>query len=57
MYGQVLGVSTAGAGALVLPNTGGNSLLMTAAYTSIVVGCAIVLTSVVRFVAKRAYNS
>lgn len=57
MYGQVLGVSTAGAGVLVLPNTGGNSLLTAAAYTSIVVGSIIILTSVVRFVAKRAYNS
>lgn len=57
MYGQVLGVSTAGAGALVLPNTGGNSILAIAAYASIVVGVAILATSVLRMVAKRAYKA
>lgn len=57
MYQNVLGASTAGAGALVLPNTGGNSVLTVAAYTSIVVGTAILLTSVARFVAKKAIKA
>ena len=57
MYGQVLGFSTAGAGALILPNTGGNSFLTIAAYISIVVGGAIVLTSVIRFAAKKVYKA
>jgi hypothetical protein len=57
MYQNVLGGSTAGAGALILPNTGGNTALMVAAYTSIVVGSAILLTSVVRFVAKKAVKA
>jgi hypothetical protein len=57
MYQNVLGGATAGAGAVVLPNTGGNTALMVAAYTSIVVGSAILLTSVVRFVAKKAVKA
>lgn len=57
MYGSVLGATTTGAGVLVLPNTGGNSVLTIAAITSIVVGCAILVTSVARFVAKRAYRA
>lgn len=57
MYGEVLGVSTAGVGALVLPNTGGNSILTIVAYASIVVGVAIVATSILRMVAKKAYKA
>lgn len=57
MYGTTLGGATAGAGALVLPNTGGNSLLTVAAYTGIVVGVAILATSVIRLVAKKAYRA
>lgn len=56
MYGSLLGTSTAGVGALVLPNTGGNSMLTVAAITSIVVGCAILVTSLVRFVAVKSYQ-
>lgn len=57
MYGSVLGATTTGAGVLVLPETGGNNVLTVAAYTSIIVGCAILVTSLVRFVAKRAYQA
>lgn len=53
MYQDVLGGATLGAGALVLPNTGGNEVLAVAAYVSIVVGAAILLTSAIRFIAKR----
>lgn len=57
MYGSVLGATTTGAGVLVLPNTGGNSMLTIAAVTSIVIGCAILATSIVRSIAKRAYRA
>jgi len=53
MYGSLIGASTAGAGALVLPNTGNNSMLTVAAYTSIVLGCVVLTTSLVRFVVKK----
>jgi hypothetical protein len=57
MYQDALGVSTVGGGALILPNTGGNSVLTVVAYTSMVVGSAILLTSVIRFVAKKAVKA
>lgn len=57
MYGSVLGATTTGAGVLVLPNTGGNNVLTIVGYTSIVIGCAILATSVIRFVTKRAYRA
>jgi hypothetical protein len=58
MYGQVLGASTVvGTGAILLPNTGGSVPLTIAAITAMVVGGAILLTTVVRFVAKRAYKA
>ena len=58
MYGHVLGASTVvGAGAILLPNTGGNVAVTVAAITSMVVGGAILLSIVVRFVAKKAYKA
>lgn len=57
MYNSVLGVSTAGAGALILPNTGGNNMLTIAAIASISVGAVILVTSFARFVAKKAYKA
>lgn len=57
MYNSVLGVSTTGAGALILPNTGGNNVLMVAAYVSIAVGITVLVTSFVRFLAKKAYKA
>ena len=44
-------------GAVVLPNTGGNVVLQVVALTAIVVGSAIVLSTLVRMVAKRAYKA
>jgi hypothetical protein len=44
-------------GAIVLPNTGGNVILQIVALTSIVVGSAIVLSTLIRLVAKRAYKA
>jgi hypothetical protein len=58
MYGQVLGASTVvGTGAILLPNTGGNVPLTVAAITTIVVGSAILLTSLVRIIAKKAFKA
>jgi hypothetical protein len=58
MYGQVLGASTVvGTGAILLPNTGGNTLLTVAALASITVGCAVLLSTVVRLIAKKAYKA
>jgi hypothetical protein len=48
--GAVLG------GSIVLPNTGGNTILTIAAIASITIGSAILLSTLVRFVAKRAYT-
>lgn len=57
MYNSVLGVSTAGAGVLILPNTGGNNMLTIAAFVSIAVGVIILATSVARLLAKKAYKA
>ncbi len=58
MYGQVLGASTVvGTGAVLLPNTGGSMPLTIAAITAIVVGSAVLLSTVVRFIAKKAYKA
>lgn len=58
MYGKVLGASTAtGVGAVVLPNTGGNTMLTVAAIVSMTIGGAILLSVFARFVMKRAYKA
>lgn len=58
MYGKVLGASvTSGVGAMVLPNTHGNTALTIAAITTITVGGAILLSTVVRSIAKKAYKA
>jgi hypothetical protein len=58
MYGRVLGASaTTGTGALLLPNTGGNVALTIAAITTMTVGGAILLSTVVRVVAQKAYKA
>lgn len=57
MYGNVIGTTTTAAGVMVLPNTGGNTALRVVAITSIAVGGAILLTSVVRMVAKKVYKA
>ena len=44
-------------GAVVLPNTGGNTVLQIVAITGIVVGTAILVSTIVRFIAKRAYKA
>lgn len=59
MYTPGMGGGCAGVtcGAVVLPNTGGNVILQVVALTSIVVGSAIVLSTVARMVTKRAYKA
>jgi hypothetical protein len=51
------GAVCTGGGAATLPNTGGNVLLTIVAWTAITVGVAIMITTIVRFVAKRAYQA
>lgn len=51
------GLASIAGGAVILPNTGGNVILQIVAITSIVVGSAIVLSTLVRLVAKRAYRA
>jgi len=60
MYGKCIpGVSLIGCGAgpKLLPNTHGNSLLTIVSVAAIVVGTAIVASTLVRFALKRAYQA
>jgi uncharacterized paraquat-inducible protein A len=57
MYGSVLGGSTVAAGAVLLPNTGDNHVLFVVALTSVIVGSLIILTTVIRFIAKKVYKA
>lgn len=45
------------AGIAVLPNTGGNELLLVASLLTTLVGTAILLSTGVRMVAKKAYKA
>jgi len=51
------GAICTGSGAAALPNTGGNTLLTLVAITAITVGAAIMISTLVRVVAKRAYKA
>lgn len=53
----VAGLISTTTGIAVLPNTGDDNLLKIVAIVSIVIGAAIVLTSVARLVAKKAYKA
>lgn len=62
MYGKgassVVGSATVtGAGALILPNTGGNTLATVLAYAAITVGAAALISQVVVRVMRRKYES
>lgn len=57
MYQAVLGATTATTAAVVLPNTGNNKLMAVVATVTLVVGVAIVATTVARLVAKKAYKA
>lgn len=58
MYGNgsVLGASTALAGVAILPNTGGNTAFYAVAVASIVIGSLIILSTIIRFIAKKVYK-
>lgn len=56
--GKVLGAGTGtGLGAVVLPNTGENSVLFFVALISVIVGSAIILSTIARFAAKKFYKA
>lgn len=55
--GSGAGPISTGSGAVLLPNTHGNSLLTFVAITAIVIGVAIMVSTVVRFALKRAYRA
>jgi LPXTG-motif cell wall-anchored protein len=55
MYEAGKGVGPILTGGIVLPNTGGNTILTFAAIASIVIGSAILLSTLVRLMAKKAY--
>ena len=58
MYGGVvLGAGTTAAAAVVLPNTGNNSIVALVAVVTLVVGIAITVTTVGRLIAKRAFKA
>lgn len=54
MYEGGRGAGPILAGSVILPNTGGNRVLAVIAVTSIAVGVAIVVSTIVRFAAKKA---
>lgn len=55
--GTVAAIIPTTAGVAVLPNTGGNQLLLVASLLSTIVGVAILLSTVIRFAAKKAYKA
>ncbi len=58
MYAQaVLGTGTVAASAIVLPNTGSNRLMAVVAMVTLFVGVAIIVTTLARLVAKKAYKA
>lgn len=63
MYGGGLGAGSLTpvvpitAGIAVLPNTGGNHLLMVLSIVSIVVGSVILMTTLIRYAAKLRYKA
>ncbi|HSX29512.1 MAG TPA: LPXTG cell wall anchor domain-containing protein [Candidatus Saccharimonadales bacterium] len=57
MYQAILGTAVTVPAAVVLPKTGDNTLLAVTAVVSILVGLAIIVTSVARMVAKRAHKA
>ncbi len=54
MYEGGKGAGAVVAGSVVLPNTGGNQVLTAIAVTSIAVGVAIVISTIVRFAVNKA---
>lgn len=44
-------------GAIILPNTSGNKFLLIVAISSIFIGLTIVVSTIARLIAKRAYKA
>ena len=57
MYEGGKGAGAAVTGGIILPNTGGSTILTVIAVTSIVVGTAIIVSSIIRVAAARAYKA
>ena len=62
MYGSgnASGLSAAlptAAGVVVLPNTGDNHVLFFVALASVIIGSVIVITTIIRMIAKRVYRA
>ncbi|HYH75117.1 MAG TPA: LPXTG cell wall anchor domain-containing protein [Candidatus Saccharimonadales bacterium] len=57
MYQGVLGAAITVPAAVVLPNTGDNTLLTVTAIVTVAVGAAIIVTSVARTVVKKAHKA
>lgn len=55
--GPFVGVASVAAGVAVLPNTGDSKVLMVTSIASIAIGSIILLSTAVRFVAKKAYKA
>ena len=60
-YGKVTGIITGGMGAgaiAVLPNTGGSrSVVRIVAMLSVAIGLAVLVSTAIRYLAKRRYNA
>lgn len=57
MYEGGKGAGAVATGSVILPNTGGNRVLTAIAVTSIAVGVAIVVTTIVRFAVNKAHKA
>ncbi len=62
MYGEGKGADPISAvavvtGGVILPNTGGNKLVIALAITSITVGVAIIASTIVRIAVKKAHKA
>ena len=55
--GSAASLASTAAGIALLPNTGGNPLLMVVSIVSILTGAVIMLSTLARFVAKKAYKA
>jgi hypothetical protein len=62
MYGKgggdlIVGIPSTAAGIAILPNTGGSTLLLFVSLLSTVIGTLIIASTLIRFIAKRAYKA
>ncbi len=56
MYQNPIVLGTTVAGIAVLPNTGGNEVLMIASIATIAIGAIVMLTTIARRLAKKSYR-